>query len=151
MEIRVPILFYDIYGKYGCFSNYSVYPFYLDDLLWQTSEHFYQAQKFLGTPHYWEIYKAETAKVAAKIGRDRCLPLRDDWKDIKIEIMRQGVLKKFQTHEDARELLLGTGNEELIENAHRDYFWACGADGSGLNMFGKVLMEVRTIISGGNL
>ncbi len=40
--------------------------------------------------------------------------------------------------------LLATGDEELIENAPNDYYWGCGADGTGLNMTGKLLMELRT-------
>lgn len=137
------LYFYDIYGKYGCFSNYSEYPFELDGWEWLTSEHYYQAQKFIGTEHYHQIRQTKTAKDAAKIGRDRSLPLRNNWRTIKIEIMEYAVLTKFSTHKNIRQTLLETGEEELIENAPRDYFWGCGADRSGLNMFGKVLMKVR--------
>lgn len=137
------LFFYDIYGPYGCFSNYSEYPFELDGWEWLTSEHYYQAQKFIGTIHYHQIREAPNAKAAAKIGRDRDLPLRDSWREIKVGIMKKAVFAKFSAHEDIRQILLDTGDEELVENAPRDYFWACGADGGGLNMFGKVLMEVR--------
>jgi hypothetical protein len=41
-------------------------------------------------------------------------------------------------------VLLGTGDEELVENAPGDYYWGCGADGSGRNMLGRILMEVRS-------
>ncbi len=44
---------------------------------------------------------------------------------------------------DLRAELLGTGDGELVENAPRDYYWGCGRDGSGRNMLGKILMEVR--------
>lgn len=138
------LFFYDTYGKYGCFSNYSEHSFMLDGWSWLTSEHYYQAQKFKGTIHYHEVRKAPSAKAAAKIGRDRKLPLREGWRSMKVDIMKQAVFAKFLTHEDIREILLDTGEEELVENAPRDYYWACGADGTGLNMFGKVLMEVRS-------
>ena len=57
--------------------------------------------------------------------------------------MRQAVRAKFETHVDLRVELLGTGDEELVENAPRDYYWGCGRDGSGRNMLGRILMEVR--------
>ena len=60
--------------------------------------------------------------------------------------MRRAVLKKFQTHPELRLLLLSTGREEIVENASGDYYWGCGADGSGKNMLGKILQEVRSQI-----
>lgn len=60
--------------------------------------------------------------------------------------MRKAVLKKFQTHTDIREILLATGEEEIVEKSPIDYYWGCGADGSGKNRLGVILMEVREII-----
>ena len=36
---------------YGCFSNFAPYGFDLAGQWWRTSEHYYQAQKFAGTPY----------------------------------------------------------------------------------------------------
>ena len=33
--------------------------------------------------------------------------------------------------------------EEIIENTDIDYYWGCGKDGSGKNMLGIILMEIR--------
>jgi N-glycosidase YbiA len=38
---------------------------------------------------------------------------------------------------------LATGDEEIVENAPEDYYWGCGADGSGQNKLGQILMRVR--------
>ena len=65
---------------------------------------------------------------------------------IKDDVMRTVVLKKFQTHAELRTLLLATGNEPLIENAPGDYYWGCGADGSGKNRLGAILEEVRAAL-----
>jgi N-glycosidase YbiA len=51
---------------YGCFSNFSPHGFELDDTWWPTSEHYFQAQKFVGTPYAEEIRRARTASEAAK-------------------------------------------------------------------------------------
>ena len=71
------------------------------------------------------------------------MPLRKDWELAKDDVMRRAVLKKFETHADIREVLLGTGDEALVENAPGDFYWGCGADGSGKNMLGRILVEVR--------
>jgi predicted NAD-dependent protein-ADP-ribosyltransferase YbiA (DUF1768 family) len=39
--------------------------------------------------------------------------------------------------------VLSTGIDRIVENAPRDYYWGCGADGSGQNKLGLILMEVR--------
>ena len=143
----MPIYFYvPAENPYGCFSNFSRHGFELDGKYWKTSEHYFQAQKFAGTPHVDQIRQAATPKQAAEMGRDRKRPLRKDWNNIKDEVMRRAVLQKFSTHADIRQLLLDTGDEMIIENAPTDYYWGCGADGSGKNRLGQILMEVRQIL-----
>ncbi len=137
------IYFYSTRGTYGCFSNFSSHGFELDGMYWKTSEHYFQAQKFVGTPHVEAICHAKTPKDAAKMGRERTRPLRSDWEAVKEGVMRKAVLKKFQTHPEIREILLSTEDEDLVENAPSDYYWGCGKDGSGKNRLGAILMEVR--------
>lgn len=140
------IYFYGTRDKYGGFSNFSSHGFELDGAYWPTSEHYFQAQKFAGTPHAEQIRQVKTPKDAAKMGRDRKRPLRSDWEQVKDDIMRKVVLCKFKTHADIREVLLSTDNELIVENSPIDYYWGCGADGSGKNMLGIILMEVRDIL-----
>lgn len=140
------IYFYSSREDYGCFSNFSSHGFELDNLYWHTSEHYFQAQKFIGTPHLEAIRLVKTPKDAAKMGRERKRPLRVDWEIVKDDVMRKAVLAKFKTHTNIREILFSTGDEEIVENAPGDYYWGCGADGSGKNMLGKILMEVRVIL-----
>jgi len=140
------IYFYSTRDQYGCFSNFSPHGFILDDLYWYTSEHYFQAQKFVGTVHLEQIRLAKTPKDAAKMGRERSRPLRPDWEQVKDNIMKQAVLRKFVTHTDIKEILLSTGDAEIVENSPIDYYWGCGADGSGKNMLGIILMEVRDIL-----
>jgi len=80
------------------------------------------------------------------MGRDRKHPLRRDWEQVKDEIMQQGVLRKFETHADIREILLATGDELIVENSPIDYYWGCGKDGNGKNRLGEILMAVREIL-----
>ena len=140
----MPIYFYSAKEQpYGCFSNFSPHGFELDGKYWATSEHYFQAQKFSGTPHEEQIRLAPSPMVAARMGRSRQRPLRSDWEQVKDDVMRKVVLRKFETHAALRDLLLATGNEEIIENAPSDYYWGGGANGTGQNKLGKILMEVR--------
>ena len=140
------IYFYGTTDKYGAFSNFSRHDFMLDGKRWMTSEHYFQAQKFAGTPYAEEIRKAKTPKQAATLGRSREHPIRADWESIKENVMRRALIAKFEAHSELRDLLLETGDDPIIENSPKDYYWGCGATGSGKNRLGVILMEVRSIL-----
>lgn len=139
----MPIYFYSPKNAFGCFSNFSRHGFELDGRYWPTSEHYFQAQKFAGTEHEDLIQKASTPRQAADMGRDRSRPLRSDWEEVKDDVMHRAVLRKFSVNPELREILLSTGQEEIIENAPHDYYWGCGKTGTGRNQLGIILMEVR--------
>jgi ribA/ribD-fused uncharacterized protein len=137
------INFYSTKDAYGCFSNFAAYPFKLKGKTWKTSEHYFQAQKFAGAPDEEEIRLIDSPMVAARAGRSRRRPLRRDWEAVKDDIMREALRAKFTQHEDLRKILLETGDARLIEHTTNDRYWGDGGDGSGLNMLGKLLMELR--------
>jgi len=128
---------------YGCFSNYSRHSFVVGEVPWSTVEHYFQAQKFAGTPHEDAVRLAKTPHIAKMMGNDRSRPLRPDWLNVKDDIMRLAVLRKFEAHEDIRKVLLSTGDATIIEDSPYDYYWGCGANRSGRNMLGLILMETR--------
>jgi N-glycosidase YbiA len=140
------IYFYKVWEPYGCFSNFSPHGIEIRGTYWATVEHYYQAQKFVGTVDAViipSIYAAETPEQAAALGRCSTRKLRSDWDAVKTQVMREAVLKKFLTHAEIRETLLTTGDNLLVENSPKDYFWGCGADKTGENCLGKILMSVR--------
>jgi N-glycosidase YbiA len=140
----MPILFYShTVGPYVAFSNFSPHPFELDDAVWPTVEHYFQAAKFPGSEHAEAIRLARSPREAKRLGRSRAHPIRSDWDDTRDDVMRRAVRQKFETHADLRALLLATGDEELVEDAPRDYYWGRGARGTGKNRLGVILMEVR--------
>ena len=51
--------------------------------------------------------------------------------------------QKFMTSPDLKELLLSTGDEKLVHYSKDDLFWGDPGDGSGQNVLGKMLMELR--------
>jgi len=139
------IRFYRSGDEYGIFSNFARYPVALDGKLWPTTEHYFQAQKFIGTEDEYaeQIRNAPSPGDAARMGRDRSHKLREDWEQVKDGIMLMAVKAKFIQHEDLRAALLATGDAILVEHTTNDSYWADGGDGSGKNMLGKILMQVR--------
>jgi ribA/ribD-fused uncharacterized protein len=137
------IQFYSTKGEYGPFSNFSAYHLFLKGKKWRTSEHYFQAQKFAGTSHETEIRMASSPMNAARMGRSRKRPLRRDWESVKNSVMREAVMAKFTQNKELKALLLSTGDATLVEHTANDSYWGDGGDGTGKNMLGIILMEVR--------
>lgn len=142
------IKFYKVGEPFGCFSNFSQHGFEKDGRYWPTSEHYFQAQKFEDEAVQEKIRNAKTPMHAAQLGRSRDFTLRGDWEEHKVAIMKAAVYEKFMNHPDIAEVLLSTGDEEIIENSPGDSYWGCGSEGDGKNMLGKVLAEVRAELRG---
>jgi ribA/ribD-fused uncharacterized protein len=146
--------FYHLDEPHGCFSNFARYPIEMDGLTWPTSEHWFQAQKFVATDREAEMMEAIRAapspRAAFTLGRDPSRPHRSDWESARVPIVRRAVLAKFSQHPGLREELLATGDAVLVEHSENDRFWGDGGDGSGENMLGKILMEVRRELRGGS-
>jgi len=140
------IYFYKEFGPLGYLANYSNHGFYKNNTYYKTVEHFYQSKKFLSLELQNKVIDASTPKEASNIGRDRNNKLRDNWSNIKQDIMLEGVLEKFRQNKDILIKLLNTGNEEIVENTVDEYYWGCGKDKSGENNFGKILVKAREIL-----
>lgn len=137
------IRFYSVSDEYGEFSNFAAYPIALKGERWPTAEHYFQAQKFEDAGEREAVRKAKSPMIAARMGRDRKKKLRRDWESVKVSVMREAVRAKFMQHEDLRDLLLSTGDARLVEHTENDDYWGDGGDGSGKNMLGRILMEIR--------
>ncbi len=135
--------FYSVHDAFGEFSNFAPFPIALDGERWPTSEHYFQAQKFKDLAYRQKIRKTNSPMQAARLGRDRKQKLRRDWESVKVGVMRSAVRAKFAQHADLLALLLSTGDAKLVEHTENDDYWGDGGDGSGKNMLGRILMEVR--------
>lgn len=138
-----PIGFYSTKDAFGCFSNFPRYDFELDGKQWRTSEHYFQAQKFEDEAYREKIRLTPSPMIVARLGRSRSVPIRDDWETAKDDVMRRAVHAKFMAHQELQEVLESTGDRLLIEKTSKDYYWGCGTKGTGKNMLGLILMEVR--------
>ena len=140
-----PILFYNRDEPYYEFTNFYAAPIVLDGKTWPTTEHYFQAQKFIGTSYPEVIRNFDRPRQAFDLSRNPTVSRwrRNDWEEIKKDIMKKALLAKFTQHKDLRQLLLSTRDNMLIEHTPYDKFWGDGGDGSGQNQLGMLLMEIR--------
>lgn len=127
--------------RYRFLSNFYPAPVILDGILYPSVEYAYQAAKTLD-PHQREtIRKCSRPGDAKRVGS--CVVIRPDWGRVKLSVMEDLVRQKFTDHQHLRDLLLSTGEQELIEgNTWGDRFWGVCGD-VGENHLGKILMKVR--------
>jgi len=142
-------------GRYRFLSNF--YPCKIEHqgITYPSVENFYVAmkvndQQLINGKYYTPgdfremISKISNPAEVKRIGSK--VKLRTGWDDKKLEVMNWAVRQKFKD-ETLAELLLSTGDQELIEgNWWKDYFWGV-CNGKGENNLGKILMTVREEIS----
>jgi N-glycosidase YbiA len=139
------INFYRAQDEWGDFSNFDTrHPIKVDGCMWPTTEHYFQAMKFHKHPEVVErVRQCATPGESAKMGRDRSLPLRDDWEGVKDRVMYKAVRAKVDQHPDFRDLLLRTKGAKLVEHTVNDSYWGDGGNSTGQNMLGHILMLIR--------
>lgn len=141
---------------------------------YSTSEHAYQAQKYMqaGGPEANVNFAKEIATAKspyqAKLlaNQDKCSrynwqkPLlatinkykelgvvrRSDWELEKLSIMREILFAKFTQDLHCKMVLLSTVGEYLEEASPHDSYWGIGKTGTGTNHLGLLLVEVRELL-----
>ncbi len=127
-------------GKYSFLSNFWPVRVDYEGVTYPSVEHAFQAAKTLNPEEREDIRLAGSAGNAKRLGQK--VTIRPDWDNIKIAIMQDLIEKKF-AYPNLKEMLLNTGDEELVEgNSWGDVFWGVYC-GEGQNWLGKTLMKVR--------
>lgn len=137
------IVFCRLNEPFGEFSNFYPIAITIDSKDYRSTEHYYQSKKFDGTKWEEHVRNQDKPFEAAREGRRNDLPIRTDWNEVKLLVMRRALIAKFKRIDKMRNLLLSTGTTELVEYSKKDYFWGRNEDGAGYNMLGKLLMELR--------
>ena len=146
---KLPIYFYNRDDPYYQFTNFYECIIDLDSRKWRTTEHYFQAQKFVGTPYVELIRQMHRPREAFDLSRNPSVSRwqRSDWEKVKCDVMMKALIAKFTQHDDLKAILLGTGTRLLVEHTSNDHFWGDGGDGSGKNNLGKLLMKVRDMLT----
>jgi hypothetical protein len=125
---------------YAFLSNFHPSTIWVEGKAYPTVEHAYQAHKTLNEDSRELIRNAKDPSIAKKLGRG--VEMRPDWDTVKEGLMRDFIRKKFESPFLAHKLL-ETGDCELVfGNTWNDRVWGV-CRGTGANLLGKILMEVR--------
>jgi ribA/ribD-fused uncharacterized protein len=128
-------------------SNFQPCKVEFEELEYGSVEHAYQAAKCI-TQKERKQFLGITAKEAKALGKK--VKLREDWEQVKIDVMRSLLEQKFKSGSVLAGHLILTGNQELVEgNWWGDTFWGV-CNGKGENWLGKLLMERRKILQQGS-
>jgi len=127
-------------GERFFLSNFYPAPVTMYGKVYPSVEYAYVAAKTLDPKEREYIRNLSSPGVAKRYGRK--LKVREDWEQIKLEVMETLVRRKFE-NPALGAMLLATGDEELVEvNYWYDTFWGT-CNGKGENHLGKILMKVR--------
>jgi ribA/ribD-fused uncharacterized protein len=139
------IEFYKAGNINGFYSNLFPAPFTdKENSYWPTSEHYYQAHKFVNNLEIMEeLRNIKKPRDVAFAGRLKS-PIISTWEEDKDSVMKRAIRYKFEQNEQLKQCLIESGTAEIIEVTQHDKYWGNGGDNSGLNKLGKFLMELRS-------
>jgi ribA/ribD-fused uncharacterized protein len=132
------------FGEYRFLSNFEISDVYFDGDVYNCSEAAYMAGKTLDQNIRNKFIKSSniTPRQARELGQT--FELRDNWINIKYDVMSAVLFDKFYRNVNLRRKLLITGNKYLEETNHwNDVYWGV-CNGKGENNLGKILMNIRT-------
>lgn len=136
------VIFFRAYKEtniaYG-FSNYSNHEVYIENVgKFMNAQVAYNAMKLpTDTDYTTKHLRTRTTYESNKLAKTVILSDKEGE-----EILRNIVRIKIEQHEDVKEKLLKTGFAKLIYNNKNDFKLGIG-DGTGKNILGKILMDVR--------
>jgi ribA/ribD-fused uncharacterized protein len=150
------------------FSNHAATPLHYKDVRYHTSEHAYMAAKAryfqrndlleavrtIQSPKW--LKSTFTQDFRLKQQAHPSTPMGRAWEKAKPEFMKDIVNQKFAENPAARDVLLRTGDQYLVEASPRDKYWGIGMSPEdskiqlgpenaayGENRLGRILMNAR--------
>lgn len=128
-------------GEYRWLSNFWHAPIDVGGMTWASNEHAYQAAKSLN-PSDWQLIQNQRSASYAKVYGSK-VSIREDWNEIKIEVMRELTAAKYDQNPDLHAKLMATKGMMLVEGNHwGDTFWGV-CRGMGHNHLGRIIMDYR--------
>ena len=146
-------------------SNFYPAPIVIEGATYATSEHYYQSRKFTHNLAIRAlILAAPTPAESFALAHAHEGDVVADWHTHhKKRDMFRAVIFKFKQHPQLQvgggthsrikrffcltslqQQLIATGSRPIVEASAVDAFWGEGADGSGLNVLGHMLMNIRS-------
>lgn len=126
-------------------SAFSAHEVTVEEVIFKTVEHGYHALRIKSGPERDAVMTQSSPLNAWREGQkyknnpDLLVEGYD-----KFAIMEKLCRAKLEQHTDVKEVLLATGDRELLKVYDTDYWWGTGVDGSGENRMGKLWMKLRS-------
>ncbi|KAL5529926.1 hypothetical protein ACEPAF_6183 [Sanghuangporus sanghuang] len=142
----LPVLRFDLDTPgYGGLTHLSPHRVVYKRKLYPTAAHLFEAHRFLDFRNdiAARVRKAATLADLEAVLRTVQEFTRPDWEEVLLDKMEDALYCKIVQHQDLCEILLGTGNAELIYADPTDPFWGEGAHEEGANELGRALMRIR--------
>ena len=158
MDMRTTKKFVFFWGSNDIYSNFYYFPFKHQGIEFKWSEQaiMYRKANLFGAKTIADrILKAQTPKQCKALGRSNEIPFDEKIWIANREIIYGDVLFDKFSNSKLKSEILATGNKILVEASPFDKIWGIGIGENdkraenpkqwkGLNLLGKVLMEVRT-------
>lgn len=146
------------FGYDNPLSNFYPSKILIEGQEYATPEHYYQFKKAEFCEEdviAHKILKSDDSAYAVKLGKKLTVPKA--WEEVMVETMHRAIHTKFTQHEHLKRCLISTKTSLLAEGNPKCKFWSAGLKVDeiltlppdawpGVNMLGKILMEVRKSI-----
>lgn len=142
----MPRLIRNFHGEFEFLSNFAECPIFYFGMNFNSTEAAFQAAKTNVLEERLAIQMCDTPGKAKKLGRR--VTLRDNWEEIKDDVMLDLLRLKFTKGSQLADRLDATGQAILVEGTtwHDQYWGVCVCSehkGIGKNILGQLLMQVR--------
>jgi len=135
---------------FGELSNMCAgFPLIVNDIHIKNSEALYQACRFPHNPEIQEEILKQHSPMASKMVTHKYRENfnREDWLDVRVEIMKWCVRVKAFQHTSFQDILFSAENKTIVEESKKDDFWGAYRIEENLlrgeNILGFTLMDVR--------
>lgn len=130
-------------GEYAWLSNYADCKITIKGIEYQSVENAYMACKN-SSPEWKEFCRTKSAAEAKR--ESKKILLRDNWDEVKLDVMLYCLRQKF-AQEPYRTKLIETGQQNIIEgNYWNDTYWGVDLKQDpnwGENHLGRIIMKIR--------
>lgn len=138
-------LYFSRYDPEELLGSYAELSFLLEETVWPTVEHYLQAMQYENPEEQERVRSLSSPAEAHKESKGRWFKKqRADWDKLRQVYLTRAIYTQCKSHPQVAQRLLSTGDVRLVENDQYDYYWGCGRDRRGTNMYGQVLMAVRS-------
>lgn len=135
-------------GGWYVFDNFAPFQIEWRGKLYPTAEHAYQAAHFIETnpdlaEQIRQTVSPREASDVANLNSDQDDPA---WKDKRLVVMEELIRNKIEQHAYVKQMLLKSGDKDIVEMNDDDAYWGWGHDHNGENHLGQIWMKLRSEI-----